>query len=155
MRTWLPVLAIALPACFAPPGPMERLSNSAYDCNIATRFNRMDVAVGYVDKLAQNDWLARHAKWGQHIRIVDVELAGMRMLTNETAEVSLGISWHRIDESVIRYSRINQHWKDDKDGWRLLDEMRVAGSPGLFDRETTSERREPDSAPPSVDMGQL
>ena len=155
MRTWIGVLAIALPACFAPPGPMERLSNSAYDCNIAMRFNRMDVAVGYVAKAAQADFMDRHSKWGRSVRIVDVELAGMRLVTSDVAEVNLGVSWHRIDESVIRFSKISQRWKDDKDGWRMQDEMRIAGSPGLFDHARSKRDDKDLNEAPRVDMGQL
>jgi hypothetical protein len=156
MRTWLPVLLIALPACFAPPGPMERLTNSAYDCNMALRFNRKGIAAGYSTKEAHADFVERHAKWGHSIRIVDVEMAGMRMVTTDTAEVVLSVSWHRVDEAVIRFSQINQHWTEDRDGWRLAEEMRSGGSPGLFDRPKRSGKGQRDDAPElRVDLGQL
>ena len=74
MRSWAVLLLVSLPACFAPPGPMERLNMSAYDLNTATRFGRMDVALEHVAQDAQVDFMARHAKWGRGIRVVDVEL---------------------------------------------------------------------------------
>jgi hypothetical protein len=135
---------------------MERLTDSAYDCNIAMRFNRMDVAMGYVAQEAQEDFVQRHAKWGRMLRIVDVELAGLRMVTSDVAEVSLEVSWQRADESTMRYSRINQRWKDERDGWKLTEEIRAGGSPGLYDRVTTAEGNERSPLrPPRVDLGQL
>ena len=136
---------------------MERLSNSAYDCNIAMRFNRMDVATGYVAKTAQTDFAERHAKWGRALRIVDVELNGMRMITSDVAEVNSGVSWHRANESVIRFSRVSQRWKESGNGWKLEEEMRVAGSPGLFERarSTDGQGGDVELRPPRIDMGQL
>ncbi|HHH27896.1 MAG TPA: hypothetical protein ENK57_06080 [Polyangiaceae bacterium] len=163
MRSALYLAAAALCAslswgCFAPPGPMEKLNMSAYELNTGMRFNRLDVALGHVSKDAQEDFIERHAKWGHGIRIVDVELAGIRPITSDSAEVNLTVSWHRIDESTIRASAITQLWKDSEGGWKLDEEMRVGGSPGLFDRERKAKTvtdRDDALEPPRVDLGQL
>ena len=144
--------------CFAPPGPMEKLNMSAYELNTGMRFNRLDVALSHVSKDAQEDFIERHTKWGRGIRIVDVELAGIRPLTSDSAEVNLTVSWHRIDESTIRASAITQLWKDSSEGgWKLNEEMRVSGSPGLFDRgqKAKKARKRDELEPPRVDLGQL
>jgi hypothetical protein len=159
MRSALSAIAlsgfIALSGCFAPPGPMERLNMSAYELNTGMRFNRLDVALGHVAKEAQSDFIDRHAKWGRGVRIVDVELSGIRALTSDSAEVNITVSWHRIDESTIRASGITQLWKNGDGGWKLSEEMRVAGSPGLFDRAKKSKTADKADEPPRVDLGQL
>jgi hypothetical protein len=133
MQPWIVVAGLLLlSACLAPPGPMERLSYSAYELNNATRFGRMDVAVALVAAEAQDDFMRRHAKWGGEVRVVDVELAGLRLLTKETAEVRLAVRWHRIDESTMRVSAVSQKWMMGKDHWQLAEELRTGGSPGLF-----------------------
>jgi len=164
MRSALRLSAVALctalaVGCFAPPGAMEKLNMSAYELNTGMRFNRMDVALGHVAKDAQSDFMERHTKWGRGIRIVDVELAGLRPLTNDSVEVNVTVSWHRIDESTIRSSAVTQLWKDTDGGWKLDEEMRVGGSPGLFDRGDAKAKTAGDDAdalePPRVDLGQL
>lgn len=126
------ITALSLTACMLPPGPMERLTDSAYRLNVATRFGRMDIASDFVGQKARQDFARRHANWGSKIRIVDVELQGMRMMTTEMAEVRVTVRWHRIDETTMRASSIAQHWKQGSDDWALVEEIRVSGSPGLF-----------------------
>ena len=111
---------------------MERLTNAAYDLNTATRFGRMDVAVANVASHAQRDFMARHREWGRDLRIVDVELNGIRMLTPETAEVSLAVSWHRLSESTIQTSMVAQKWMSSSEGWKMATELRAGGAPGLY-----------------------
>ena len=132
---------------------------SAYDHNMAMRFGRMDVAMAHVASDAQASFIARHATWGRTIRIVDVELAGMRMLTSDSAEVQLTVNWHRVDESEVRSSAILQHWKQGKDNWELDEEIRVSGSPGIFDRPGGNKTERPSDEhqlpPADVDTGLL
>jgi hypothetical protein len=134
MRYCLALVLCLLPACMLiPPSPMERLSQSAYDLNTATRFGRMDVALGMVAQEAQGEFMARHKKWHHDIRIVDLEMQGVRMLTKETAEVQLAVSWHRDNETTIHESAISQKWTTSTgSGWVLDEERRVSGPPGVF-----------------------
>jgi len=128
----LAFVLLLLAGCVAPPGPMERLSNSAYGLNNATRFGRLDVALSHVAAEEQGDFMHRHAKWGRDVRIVDLELQGLRLITPDTAEVQLAVSWHRLDETTIRTSNLAQKWTQGKSGWELVEEVRAGGSAGLF-----------------------
>ena len=123
---------LTLGACVPPPGPMEKLTNAAYDMNTATRFGRMDIAASHVVSHAQRDFMARHREWGGDLRIVDVELNGVRLVTPETAAVSLKVSWHRLATSEISTSVVSQKWTSTGDGWKLTVEGRSGGAPGLF-----------------------
>lgn len=137
LAAWLLLCA----GCLAPPGPAERLNNTAYELNTATRFGRMDVAVGRVATHERERFMARHARWGRIKRIVDVELEGVRLLTPSTAEVRLAVSWQRLDESTLRTSLVAQKWMEGKQDWELVEEIRAGGDPGLFDAAPEPKRK--------------
>ena len=132
MAKWLAISLLLAAGCVAPPGPMERLSESAYGLNNATRFGRLDVALGHVAAEEQGDFMHRHSRWGRDVRIVDLELEGLRLITPDTAEVRLAVSWHRLDETTMRVSNLAQKWTQGKSGWELVEELRAGGSVGLF-----------------------
>ena len=126
------VLGAAIVACVPPQGPLQRLTDSAYDMNVATRFGRMDVALPYVAAEAQPQFARHHALWGGSVRVVDLEIVGIRALGEDDVAVDLVVSWHRIDEMMIRQSQVRQHWQLERDDWRLVEEQRAGGDPGLF-----------------------
>lgn len=132
MRRALAPVVLVLAGCIAPPGPVERLNNAAYELNSATRFGRMDVAVAHVAPAVQDDFLQRHGAWHRELRIVDVELSGLRLVTPETAEVRLAVSWHRPADTIMRTSLIAQKWTRRDGDWMLAEELRVGGDDGLF-----------------------
>ena len=126
------VLVGLLAGCVPPPSPMQRLTDAAYDLNTATRFGRFDVAMDYVEPGTQLQFANRHAKWGQGVRVLDVDLVSIRPVAEDVVEVQVMVAWHRIDEMTMRQSRIAQRWKMTDDDWRMVEERRVGGSPGLF-----------------------
>ena len=80
------VLLWSLTGCVPPPSPMERLTDAAYDLNTATRFGRFDVAMGYVEPGKQLQFAHRHAKWGQAVRVLDVDLERRRISLSAKSE---------------------------------------------------------------------
>lgn len=134
---------------------MEKLTNAAYDMSSATRFGRMDIAVEHVVSHAQEDFLARHRTWGRDIRIVDVELSGVRMITPETAAVTLAVSWHGLSSTDIRTSFISQKWTSTGDGWRMASEGRNGGAPGLFAAAPEDTQKQQAEKVPNASSGQL
>ncbi|MBM4376376.1 MAG: hypothetical protein FJ095_14945 [Deltaproteobacteria bacterium] len=131
----LSLLAFALGSagCMAlPPSSMERLSQSAYDLNTATRFGRMDIAAENVAVEAKSDFGRRHRAWGRELRIVDLELEGVQMLGSDSAEVNLIVSWHRLDDATIHSSLVAQRWTQTSADWKLVEETIASGPPGLF-----------------------
>lgn len=88
--------------------------------------------MSHVQTDQQGDFARRHSDWHRKLRIVDVELRGMQMLTSDTAEVVLDVSWHHLDETTMRSSAVSQRWKQSGNDWRLTEEHRVDGSKGLF-----------------------
>ena len=119
-------------ACVPPQSPAERLSFAAHELNAATRFGRHDVALMHVNRAAHASFLRRRSPWGESIRIVDVELRGIQFTNDDGATVHVTVSWHRLDETIIRVSRIDQKWAQGINAWYLVEEQRIAGSPGIF-----------------------
>ena len=135
MRSVLGIfLALALGGCMAPVSPASRVTDAARELNLACRFGRMDVALGHTSPGARNHFLERRAQWGKSIRILDVELSGLRISDPAKAVLHVDVAWVRDNESSMRSTRVAQIWQDrDEDGgWRLVREQRVSGDWGLF-----------------------
>jgi hypothetical protein len=76
--------------------------------------------------------MRRRGEWGREIRVVDVELAGMSLPDSEHAVIEVDYAWMRMNEGVLRTTRVRQHWRDGEGAWRLEREQRAAGDLGLF-----------------------
>lgn len=117
--------------CMTPPTPAERVTDAAMNLNVAARFNQLDVAVARVSASTREDFMKRHAAWGQSLRIVDVEMASLSLPESDRAVVLVDYAWIRHTEGTMRATRVEQTWKDDA-GWRLVRERRIAGDVGLL-----------------------
>ncbi len=136
----LPLILLPLASCLAPPPASERATDAARELNVAARFGRMDIAMALTSNAARKNFLARRGEWGRALRILDVELASMTMPDGDHAEIQVDYSWTRIDEGVLRTTRVAQNWEDTGGGWKLVRERRLQGDLGLFG--------EPVAAPP-------
>lgn len=126
----------------SPPSQAERVTDAARELNLATRFGRMDIALGHTSKGAREAFLERRTSWGKNVRIVDVELAGLSMQDKLRATIQVDVAWVRANESTLRSTRVAQAWRDDG-GWHLVREQRLAGDFGLFGEPVIE-----DTAPP-------
>jgi hypothetical protein len=126
------VMAAALCACIGPQAPAQQVSEVARDLNVAARFGRMDVAIEHTAEAHQAEFLKRHADWGSEIRVVDIEMSQLKLSASDAAEVFVDVSWVRMDEGVLRSTRVKQQWANPGGGWRLGNEERVSGALGLL-----------------------
>jgi len=120
-----------------PTTPTDKLMDAAYDHNTAVRFGRMDVALELVASATREDWVRRHAAWGDRVRVVDLELADIRMKTRDEAEVRVRVAWQRVDEAELRTTELVQKWID-KSGWHVDTERCASGDRALIDCPETS-----------------
>lgn len=118
--------------CLSPPGASERATDAARELNLASRFGRMDVALGLTSKSVRQAFVEHRAAWGKDVRILDVELGGFSMPNGDLATVEVDYSWSRNGESQLRTTRVAQEWRDAGGGFKLVRERRVAGDIGLF-----------------------
>ncbi|HET9932139.1 MAG TPA: hypothetical protein VFQ35_15655 [Polyangiaceae bacterium] len=132
MRALFCSLALAATACLAPPAASERATDAARSLNVAARFGRMDVALGLTSDAVRKTFLEHRASWGKDLRVLDVELVGFEMAASDRAKVEVEYAWSRLNESLLRSTRVTQEWRDAGGGFRLVREKRSSGDLGLF-----------------------
>jgi hypothetical protein len=130
--------------CVAPPSPAQRVTEAARDLNMAARFGRMDLAVGGTAAGARERFLERRKEWGGEVRVLDLELAGLRMSDHDNATLMIDLQWTRMREGIMRSTRVEQEWSNREGrGWQLVREHRVAGDLGLFGEKVSALSVEP------------
>lgn len=139
----LVTLLLGASGCLMPPPPAERAVDAARELNLATRFGRMDVALGLTARTLRESFSERRAEWGNQVRILDVELAGLELPERGKAVVQVDVSWTRVDDATLRSTRVTQIWRDQEGGWKLTREQRAAGDLGLFGEPVKLVRVEP------------
>lgn len=143
-----PVFALAflLQGCFAAATPMQRVSDAARDMNMATRFGQVEVAARHVDRAVQTDFLSRRTQWGKTIRVLDLEIAGIHLVDEDHATVTVEVSWSSVTDSLVRATKLTQEWQNERAGWKLVREHRLSGDMGLFGEAL------PELEPPHADV---
>jgi hypothetical protein len=110
------------------------VSDIARETNEAARFGNMTLALEHTADGAR-DHFARHREtWGGAVRVLDFELSSLSMKDNEHATVLVDIEWMRVDEDLLRSTRVEQTWRGagQDHGWSLVRERRIGGDIGLF-----------------------
>ncbi len=143
MRRHLALIFVsALCACMPSQVPAREVNDVARDFNIAARFGRIDAAAEHTSVANRAKFLASRADWGKEVRVLDVELAQLDVPDSEKAEVLVDVSWVRIDENLLRSTRLRQNWENPGGGWQMSGEERVAGDFGLLGENVTVLRPE-------------
>ncbi len=155
LATSLALLALA--GCMPPQNNQQRLLESARDMNLATRFGRLDIAAERTDDESRSAFLEKRRAWGQAIRVVDIDILGVENTAPDEADVTVMVSWTRMDEGLLRATRIEQHWSNlNPRGWTLRAERRLEGDLGLLGDAPAAEANAPrrDVHFPSRTLGQ-
>lgn len=127
------LVIFGLVGCVSPGNPSQRLAESAYDMNTATRFGRMDVALEHVGAKVRDDWVKKHLAWGKSLRIVDLEFGGLNFKDKGAeAEVFVTVTWQKLDDADVRVTGVTQRWEDNRGTWALVEEEEREGDGGLL-----------------------
>jgi hypothetical protein len=130
LRLWLALGCLG--GCMPMGAPSQRISDIARDVNVATRFGRMDVAMEHTSDAHRAEFIRTRADWGKDIRVLDVELSKLEMKTPDSAEVFVDVNWVRMDEGLLRSTRVKQHWQNADKDWQIDAEERLDGDIGLL-----------------------
>jgi hypothetical protein len=125
------------------PQHAQDVTDVARDLNVAARFGRMDVAAEHTTDEWRESFVQRRLHWGRDVRVVDTELTSLNMKDKSEAEVFVEVSWMRIDEGLLRGTRVKQMWRNPGGGWKLAEETRDSGDVGLFGERVVVLRPEP------------
>ena len=121
-----------LAGCLPMGAPAQQINDIARDVNVATRFGRMDVAMEHTTEEHRDEFMRTRADWGKDIRVLDIELSRLELKKADSADVLVDVSWVRMDEGVLRSTRVKQHWENKGDDWRIDSEERLSGDIGLL-----------------------
>jgi hypothetical protein len=133
LRLGIALTAAALPlAACTPNSATQVLSDTSYNIAMAERFGRMDIVIDQVAPAKRDAFTKAHADWGGLIRIVDLEYQGMRLADPAHADITLIVSWQRLDDASLRETTVKQTWFHGE-SWVITKEARVSGDTGLLD----------------------
>ena len=127
----LALAILGLAGCIAPTSGTQKLADTAYDMNNATRFGRMDVALEHVAMKSREQFQREHAGWMRNARIVDIDFNGIQVKPNGDGEVVVTLTWQRADESTTRTTSLIQRWTETRNIWTLSSEEEK-GDDGLL-----------------------
>ena len=126
-------LGAALTGCLGPAStPRSKLDDAVQETNVAIRFGRNDIALEHVALADRDAFVKRHRLWGNEIRIVDLEFAGVDKIEQKTATLFVMFTWYRPTEGTMRATKVKQTWKTAGGPWYLADEERAEGDVGLL-----------------------
>jgi hypothetical protein len=123
---------LAVVGCMGAQTRIGKLQESTQNFNQAARFGRMDIAMELVETSSKDRFVKQHNAWGRDVRLVDLEMQGMRLKDKDTAVVLLTVGWQRVDEQELRVTQVEQTWAHGYGGWRIVQESRAAGDYGLL-----------------------
>lgn len=127
---WLAASVVV--GCMPMGAPAQQINDVARDVNVATRFGRMDVAMEHTSEAHRSEFMRTRADWGKEIRVLDIELSKLELKKLDSAEVFVDVSWVRMDEGVLRSTRVKQTWLNNGDDWQIDAEERLSGDIGLL-----------------------
>jgi hypothetical protein len=122
----------AVTGCPVAPSPLAKAQETATALNVDARFGRLELAMEHVSPTLRDEFVAHHRSWGSHVRVADVEIAGVRPHGEHAVEVAVRVAWYLVDQDDLRLTTLEQGWSDQKGGWQLVAERRVEGDVGLF-----------------------
>ncbi len=128
----LPLSLVLLGCPIGRQSAPARAQEAATELNVNTRFGRMELAAEKVAPTAREAFLQRRKAWGSTVRVADYELAGVQMRGNDDAELYVKVAWYRVDQNDLHVTLLKQKWHDFKGDWKLVDESRAEGDPGLI-----------------------
>ena len=137
----LALALLGLTGCFAPTSSTQKLADSAYDMNNATRFGRMDVALEHVAPKAREEFQRQHAGWSRLARIVDIDFNGIQVKKDGVGEVVVTLTWQRADEATTRTTSLVQQWTATRNIWTMISEEEKGDEGLLGEKEGAAEAK--------------
>jgi hypothetical protein len=134
MRTSLLALGLLASGCtLGNLTPQARFSESAHTLTDASRWGHIDMALPHVSAKYSEQFLVRHANWGNALSIADAELVRLQLAADKkTAMTEVNVSWYPVGQISLHQSVITQQWERESGSYRLVSESVRAGDPNVF-----------------------
>jgi hypothetical protein len=150
------LLVFAVAGCPAIQSPLAKAQETATALNVDARFGRLELAMEHVSPALRDEFAAHHRAWGSHVRVADVEIAGVHPRGDHAVDVAVRVAWYLVDQDDLRLTTLEQGWSDQKGGWQLVAERRAEGDVGLLGEPIVYETPEQPLQParfPTVRLG--
>jgi hypothetical protein len=121
-----------LAGCPAPPNSLARAQQAAQEFNLDSRLGHGELSLERVAPEAREQYTNQHRAWGTNVRVVDVELVGMKAQGERDVTAFVRVAWYRPEDEELRSTTVEQCWTDKPAGWQLVREHRVEGEAGLL-----------------------
>lgn len=119
---------------FQGQGRAEALSDAVHGMVDETRWGRAELAADRVAPAFRERFAQAHARWGQSIEIADVDLATLRMASDEkSATAILAVSWYALDTMDLATTQIRQRWEEVNGNYVLARETVIGGDARLLE----------------------
>ena len=119
--------------------PPARAQDAANELNTNQRFGRMELVAERISDEGRAKFFEKRKAWGTKIQIADSEIEAFKMDGESKAEVTLKVSWYRVDQGDLLITTVKQSWKDFKGTWKLTNETRFEGDYGLLGDAASAE----------------
>ena len=99
--SFVPVAALSmlsLTACLTAAHGPAKAQEAAMDMNVNARFGRMELATEKVSPKGRTEFLEHRKSWGGRVRVADTELAGLHMVDEDNAEVTVKVAWYATND---------------------------------------------------------
>lgn len=125
-------LTTALSGCMGGyQAPAEKLENSVYRYNDAVRWQRYEVASGYLPVDRREDYVQTQREAGDDLKILEYEIDQVRQTTeNAEAEVIVRFTWLRNPSNIVQRTTIRQTWRYGEDKtWLMVAREKIERRP--------------------------
>lgn len=124
--------AVAGAGCIAAAHGPVKAQETALDLNVHARFGRMELATELVAPKSRVEFIEHRKGWGGKVRIADTEMAGLRMVDEDNADIAVKVAWYDMSQQELRVTTLRQKWHSFKGDWKLVSEARTDGDAGLI-----------------------
>lgn len=122
----------------------QKLSERVQEYSDATRWNRLDLAVHMVSPSYRDAFVQTHSGWGRAIEVADSEVLHIQMgADGQSATSTLAYSWYDLSAMTLARTVVRQTW-DLRDGFHVMDELVIEGSPQLLPAPPPADESDPD-----------
>jgi hypothetical protein len=121
-----------LAGCPAPPNSLARGQQAAQEFNLDSRLGHRELSLDRVAPEGREQYRSQHRAWGTSVRVVDVELVGVKAQGERDMTAFVRVAWYRPEDEELRTTTVEQSWTDKPAGWLLVQEHRVEGEMGLL-----------------------
>jgi hypothetical protein len=119
-----------LSACGSGQTKADRLKESIFYFNEGVRWGRVQDVMARIDPESVDHFVEMHKEFGAALQVTNYEIINTILSPDENkADVTVQITWYRIDQMEVMKTVLVQHWEHREREWLVISEEYRAGTP--------------------------